>query len=216
MIGSTVARRYDAEMDLCVLRFGAIGTEPLWSPAWIPGSELAKLRKIGLDGTPCWIDPIAEGGTPLCQALSDAERLLAGWLRKNSPDLPPTVIVICDGASTDGEPDAPMTALRGVMSEAGSTLLFAVQLIENVDPIIFPTDCELSWGSGYGCRETEYVRMLCRNVSQLSEVQFAASEALGFSLPSRSLNPKGLAVNVTARGLMAVLATFTNKPTWRR
>ena len=73
---------------------------------------------------PIWFDPVANGATPMCQALGRATSLLEAWVAKNPNSFPPVVINITDGEATDGDPSRPADTLRNVGSSDGETLLF--------------------------------------------------------------------------------------------
>jgi len=52
---------------------------------------------------PIWFYPVADGYTPMCQALTYAKNLLATqWLPQHPNCFPPLVFNITDGISTDG------------------------------------------------------------------------------------------------------------------
>jgi len=53
---------------------------------------------------PIWFDPVANGGTPMCQALMRAQDILRTWFAQHPGCFPPIVINITDGEATDGDP----------------------------------------------------------------------------------------------------------------
>jgi hypothetical protein len=88
---------------------------------------------------PIWFDPVASGGTPMCQALGLAQRILQGWLSQHPACFPPIVINITDGEATDGDPSGPADAIRRLSSNDGEVLLFNVHLSsQRAAPIEFP------------------------------------------------------------------------------
>lgn len=88
---------------------------------------------------PIWFDATAKGGTPMCDALSRAERILTDWLAQHPTCFPPIVINITDGESTDGDPTSRAEAVRNLASDDGNVLLFNVHLSsEKATPIEFP------------------------------------------------------------------------------
>ncbi|GIW91337.1 MAG: hypothetical protein KatS3mg109_1769 [Pirellulaceae bacterium] len=88
---------------------------------------------------PSWFDPVANGGTPMCQALGVAHRILQGWLSQHPACFPPIVINITDGEATDGDPRGPADALRRLSSNDGEVLLFNLHLSsQRAAPIEFP------------------------------------------------------------------------------
>jgi len=88
---------------------------------------------------PIWFDSIANGGTPMCQALTRAQGILSAWLTQHPDCFPPIVINITDGESTDGDPTSVANGLKSLASNDGNVLLFNVHLSSQGDkPIEFP------------------------------------------------------------------------------
>jgi hypothetical protein len=135
---------------------GSAFSGPLAGKELVPISEVAntparievRTRKVddGAGGLvdqqirfPIWFDPVASGGTPMCQALGVAQRILQGWLSQHPACFPPIVINITDGESTDGDPSAAADAIRKLSSNDGEVLLFNVHLSsQRAAPIEFP------------------------------------------------------------------------------
>jgi hypothetical protein len=130
---------------------------PLTGRDLVPISEIAEMparieertRKVDdgagglVDQTvrmPIWFDPVANGGTPMCQAISQAQDLARRWIDQHPTCFPPTVIHITDGESTDGDPSELMRGLTSVGSVDGDVLLFNVHISSNpmATPIAFP------------------------------------------------------------------------------
>jgi hypothetical protein len=80
---------------------------------------------------PIWFDPVTDGGTPMCHALSQAYNILQGWLVQHPACFPPVVIHITDGESTDGDPSEAMRRLTNLTSNDGNVLLFNLHLSSN-------------------------------------------------------------------------------------
>lgn len=88
---------------------------------------------------PVWCDPVASGGTPMCQTLTKTHDLLQSWLSQHPDCFPPIVINITDGESTDGDPSAAADAIKQLRSNDGEVLLFNVHLSsQRTAPIKFP------------------------------------------------------------------------------
>ncbi|NLE74296.1 MAG: VWA domain-containing protein [Actinobacteria bacterium] len=88
---------------------------------------------------PIWFDPVANGGTPMCQALDRAHSILQAWLAQHPGCFPPIVINITDGEATDGNPSAAADAIRKLSSQDGGVLLFNLHLSsQRASPIEFP------------------------------------------------------------------------------
>ena len=77
---------------------------------------------------PIWFDPVADNGTPMCQALSRAQSILSQWVTQHMSSFPPTFIHITDGESTDGDPTSAAEDARKLATIDGNVLLFNVHL----------------------------------------------------------------------------------------
>jgi hypothetical protein len=88
---------------------------------------------------PVWFDPVADKGTPMCEALRLASKLLQPWVAEHSSCFPPIVINITDGEATDGDPSGPANEVRAIASSDGNVLLFNVHLSsQRAPPVVFP------------------------------------------------------------------------------
>lgn len=83
-----------------------------------------------IHSVPVWIYPKAENGTPMCAALSEAERLLQEWVLQNPTSFPPVVINITDGYAGDGDPSMLVPSLQSLSTEDGNTLVFNCHISE--------------------------------------------------------------------------------------
>jgi len=135
---------------------GSAFSGPLQGNEMVPLSEVAtkptriedRIKKIddGAGGIleqnvkfPIWFDPIANGGTPMCQALSHAESVANNWINQHPGCFPPIVINISDGEATDGDPRQPAQSLMNICSSDGNVLLFNLHLSSNPStPVVFP------------------------------------------------------------------------------
>jgi len=89
---------------------------------------------------PTWFQPVAYGDTPMCAALNTAHDVIGKWLAEHPGSLPPIVLNITDGESTDGDPSAPAEAIRELMSADGNALLFNLHVSsDKSDPVVFPS-----------------------------------------------------------------------------
>jgi hypothetical protein len=73
---------------------------------------------------PVWMEPVANGGTPMCQAFGMARDLLQAWTAEHKFSFPPTVLHLTDGESTDGDPSDAAQGILGTGTSDGATLLF--------------------------------------------------------------------------------------------
>jgi hypothetical protein len=93
---------------------------------------------------PIWIEPYAEGGTPMTDALRQAHAMLASWVAQHPTAFPPVVFNITDGEATDGDPSTAATQLCTLATDDGPALLFNVHLSERRAPAVeFPATDEL-------------------------------------------------------------------------
>ncbi|GLZ36877.1 vWA domain-containing protein [Actinokineospora sp. NBRC 105648] len=98
---------------------------------------------------PVWLDPVANGGTPMCRALSYAESLVSRWLAEHPGCFPPIVLNLTDGESTDGDPTAAASTIPLQVSTDGSVLLFNLHVSgAGASPTTFP-DSDASLPDAY-------------------------------------------------------------------
>lgn len=154
---------------------------------------------------PVWFDPEARNGTPMCQALDHATRLVRDWVRLHPRSFPPIVINITDGEATDGDPLPFAHHLREYGTEDGEALLFNVHLSGSGEPPIeFPDAMD-------GLPD-EYARTLFQMSSVLPFSMRAAAEADGFRT---SLDTRGFTFNADPASLVRFLEIGT-RPGGRR
>jgi len=88
---------------------------------------------------PVWIDPVAEGPTPMFSAFTRAEKILVKWLKDHPDCFPPIVINLADGEPTDGDVQNVAHSIMNLTSTDGNVLLFNIYLsTETVQTLIFP------------------------------------------------------------------------------
>lgn len=134
---------------------------------------------------PIWFKPVANGGTPMCQALRDAQKITKQWISQHPDCFPPILINITDGEATDGDPLLPAQQLRELQSSDGQVLLFNVHLSSVGGlPIEFP-DSELELPD-------QYAKQLFNMSSSLPEHIRLAAEQEGFKV---SANSRGFVFN---------------------
>lgn len=91
---------------------------------------------------PIWVDPVANGGTPMSQAFALAQSIVSTWLRDHPDCFPPVVLNLTDGESTDGDPTGPAYALTELASSDGNVLLFNLHVSSDASPAISFPDSE--------------------------------------------------------------------------
>ncbi len=73
---------------------------------------------------PVWIDPVADGGTPMCAAFAEARNILTAWVAQRPRGFPPVVLHLTDGESSDGDPRATGREIMNLATSDGNVLLF--------------------------------------------------------------------------------------------
>lgn len=134
---------------------------------------------------PVWFEPVANGGTPMCQAFGIATKIIQGFLAANPGCFPPVVIHFTDGESTDGDPTNAMRALTSLSSLDGNVLLFNCHISSAAGtPIAFPFSPD-------GLPD-QYARLLFDAASELTPYMREMAKKYGFDLPPGS---KGFTFN---------------------
>jgi hypothetical protein len=130
---------------------------------------------------PVWFEPKANGGTPMCAALTQAAEALVAWCDTHPDSYPPTIMHITDGESTDGDPEELANQLRQIRTNDGEVLLFNCHISSlNANAIQFP--------AGEAGLPDSYAKLLFRMSSRLPDhiIKYAQG--------------KGIAVGIEARG----------------
>lgn len=100
-----------------------------------------------LEDRPVWVDPMAEGGAPMCSAFREAYEVVDAWIAEHPRSFPPMVIHITDGHYTDGGEGALLEcvdSLKSLAIDGGNVLLFNSLLSgEKADPVLFPHSSNL-------------------------------------------------------------------------
>ena len=135
---------------------------------------------------PIWFDAIADGPTPMCEALGLAHRVLKEWINSHPDSYPPIVINITDGQATDGDPLAPAQELMSLSTNDGNVLFFNCHISErDASPTTFPS-------GGAELPDDEYASLLFQMSSMLPPGIREAVQSEGYKLQSGA---KGFAFN---------------------
>lgn len=128
---------------------------------------------------PVWFEPQANGGTPMCAAITRAAEELAVWCDAHPNSYPPTVLHITDGESTDGSPEILADGLRQFQTSDGNILLLNLHVSSlAVMAISFPaTDTGLP---------DQYAKLLYRMSSQLPPHLVKVAQEKGRSVSHES------------------------------
>lgn len=122
---------------------------------------------------PIWFDAVANGGTPMCGALSRAQGMLNNWLSQHPDCFPPIVINITDGESTDGDPSGAASNVKSLQSSDGNVLLFNLHLSSSSgNPVTFPS-------SDAGLAD-QYAQLLFNMSSMLPDYMRGIAQQEGF------------------------------------
>lgn len=125
---------------------------------------------------PIWFDPTANGGTPMCQALSMCKSVVQNFVSQHPNCFPPVVIHITDGESTDGDPSQTMRELTGVASNDGNVLLFNVHISSN------PHAQSTAFPDSSAQLPDQYSQMLFNGASTLTSFMRSIASEHGFNL----------------------------------
>jgi hypothetical protein len=98
---------------------------------------------------PVWVDPVANGGTPMSSALSRAQSIVSTWLIDHPGCFPPVVLNLTDGESTDGDPSFAADGVRQLASADGVTLLFNLHVSSDSSAAISFPDSEAALVNQY-------------------------------------------------------------------
>jgi len=149
--------------------------------------------------SPVWLDPVAEGSTPMCHVLYRAHQVLSQWIQQHPDSFPPIVIHISDGESQDGDPIPYADAVRGLATSDGPVLLFNCHLsMTNAQSILFPAGAQ-------GLPDT-LAGVLFQMSSELPEPFYRSAVAEGLPLQPGA---RGMAFNAD----MVVLVKFLDMGT---
>ena len=128
---------------------------------------------------PVWIDPLHDGGTPMCGAMRMIAETVAEWCDSHPASYPPTVVHVTDGQSTDGDPEDIAEAIKGISTNDGEVLLFNLHVdTESGDEILFPSsEDELP---------DEYGKLLFRMSSPFPDHLVTAAQSMGYDVTGDS------------------------------
>lgn len=152
------------------------------------------------DKSRVWLDPVANGDTPLCEALQQAYTILHRWVAAHPQSFPPIVVNITDGAPTDGDPFPISETITELATEDGNVLFFNLHLASHLaDEIAFP-DSEDT------LLDEEYARLLFQMSSRLTDDMLTTARRLGFRI---SDNARGFVLNAGTQAVTHFLTIGT-------
>jgi hypothetical protein len=164
----------------------------------LPDEETGQMMEVPCE-VPVWVDPVAEGGTPMCHMLYRAHELLTEWIGRHPRSFPPIVVHITDGESQDGDPIPYADSVKNLSTDDGCVLLLNCHLsMTAADPFMFPAaDQNLP---------DELARVLFHMSSLLPDPFVRHASAEGFQLQAGA---RGMAFNAD----MVCLIQFLNMGT---
>jgi len=165
---------------------------------YLPDEETGEMIEIPCE-VPVWVDPRAEGGTPMCHMLYRTHETLNEWIGRHPGSFPPIVVHITDGESQDGDPRPYADAVKKLATHDGNVMLFNCHLsMTAADPFMFP--------AGEPGLPDELARVLFQMSSVLPEPFYRHGVMEGFPLQP---NARGMAFNAD----MVCLIQFLNMGT---
>jgi hypothetical protein len=136
---------------------GALSGQPL---AWIDDvynnplrvEDRVKKQSDGAGGVievsakfPVWFEPVANGSTPMTQALEQGRAILQDWVQSHGLAYPPTVINLTDGEPDPGlDPAVVSEQIKELCTSDGNVVLLTVHVSSNpyAKEIFFPNTPE--------------------------------------------------------------------------
>ncbi|WP_143393425.1 VWA domain-containing protein [Fimbriiglobus ruber] len=144
---------------------------------------------------PVWVDPVADGKTPMCAALRLAEGMARMFVNEYPDCYPPIVLNITDGIPNDGDPRPYAKRLCQVASSDGETLLFNLHIsAESTGTIQYPAVEDEAWD--------KFARLLFRMSSPLPETMLAFARQLLLPVTAGS---RGFGYNADLSGVVQFL-----------
>lgn len=150
---------------------------------------------------PIWVEPLNEGGTPMCAAMDRAGRIAHSWIQAYPQSFPPIVINLTDGESTDGDAGTWAQRLKQLASDDGPLLLFNIMLATGnvLSPAMFPNDPnQLS---------DRFARQLFTMSSELPEFMRTAAVRQGYQAEPGA---RGMSMNADFRAVVSFLNVGTS------
>ena len=124
---------------------------------------------------PIWIEPAADGGTPMAEAFSEAAQLAQLWIQENPDNISPIVINITDGEPNDmGAAEQAAQSLQDLQTTDGHLLLLNAHIASNGGQEFRLPGTEPDAAGDFG-------RFIFRNSSTLPQPLRIAAQNAGFA-----------------------------------
>lgn len=134
---------------------------------------------------PVWTYPLADGGTPMCEAFRRVKEILHKWLGEHPTGFPPTILHLTDGESGDGDPTGICQEIMSMGTDDGNVLIFNCHVSStNARKVEYPSS---DYGLPNGFAHTLY------GISSTLPAGFiAAAQQLGVNVTN---NSRGFVLN---------------------
>lgn len=143
-----------------------------------------------------WVDPCAEGSTPMDEAFMKAEEFASKWVLEHPDNFPPVVVNI-----TDGEPNDPVAAekaarsLMNVATSDGNLLLFNAHISNGQGKLVIPSS-ESAIPSPLG-------KLMFRLSSEIPASMIEIAKKVGFE--DAKMGSRGLIINGEAGDMIQLI-----------
>lgn len=161
---------------------------------------------------PYWVEPVADNGTPMADALEKAYDFANPWASKNQGSFPPIVINITDGEPNDFKhgkaPDTENAAqkLMQISTTDGQLLLFNAHITgrQGTSVLLPSEESDLT---------DPYAKLLFRISSVIPDSMLSEAQSLGFQPRN---NARGFTFNADPESLIKLLTFGSSAHTQTR
>jgi hypothetical protein len=146
-----------------------------------------------------WIEPLADGKTPMCEALNKCYDIVSQWVTSHQPSFPPIVINITDGEATDGDPEPIAERIKDLGTYDGNVLLFNIHISpSSPKALTYPADERVL--------PDDFAKRLFRMSSSLPEIYVDLLTRDGYSIED---SPRGFVFNADLVALINAIDVGT-------
>jgi len=154
---------------------------------------------------PVWVEPLADNGTPMAEAMTQAHKLINPWVNDRPNSFPPIVINITDGEPNDfnkntGEAPQTQAAAKKLMQLAtndGGLLLFNAHITGTLISL-----GEIQLPNNERIVQDKYARLLFNISSELPPRLLQEAQKVGMT---SQVGSRGLVFNATTETLIKLL-----------
>lgn len=150
---------------------------------------------------PTWIDPAADGRTPMCAALKIARDAVSSWVAAHPRSFPPILMNLSDGESTDGSPVEISREISELRTSDGAALVFNACIASSGGP------SDLLWyPSELPAAATPHVRDMFEASSTVPEALRQRAQRFEVNIP---VGGRGFVYNATIDDTIRLLNVGT-------